>query len=135
MALLARVFAVHTAVLFVAVTFLVIEPLTVRWPLRLTELVAWSVWLLLTNYIVLRALLASRPNLRRGRARGHELTTRELEVVRLIANGHTAKEIAAILFISPKTVDAHRGNILDKLGLRDRVALTRYAIKNGLIEP
>jgi DNA-binding CsgD family transcriptional regulator len=137
-ALLARVFAVHTAVMLVAVTFLVVTPLTVSWPLRpseLIELVAWSVALLLTDYIALRALFGSRVNLRRARARDDELTTRGLEVVRLIANGHTAKEIAAILFISPKTVDAHRGHILEKLGLRDRVALTRYAIKRGLIEP
>jgi DNA-binding CsgD family transcriptional regulator len=138
MALLARVFSVHTAVMLVAVTFLVVTPLTVSWPLRpseLVELVAWSVVLLLTDYIALLALFGSRPNLRRSRGGDHGLTTRELEVVRLIASGHTAKEIAAMLFISPKTVDAHRGHILQKLGLRDRVALTRYAIKRGLIEP
>jgi len=140
-ALLARVFAVHTAVMLVAVTFLVVTPLTVSWPLRpseLVELVAWSVVLLLTDYITLLALFGSRrsrPNPRRSRGGDHGLTTRELEVVRLIASGHTAKEIAAMLFISPKTVDVHRGHVLKKLGLRDRVALTRYAIKCGLIEP
>jgi DNA-binding NarL/FixJ family response regulator len=63
------------------------------------------------------------------------LTPRELEVLKLIAEGHTSKEIAAMLVISIKTVDRHRSNMLDKLGMRDRVELTRYAIRRGLIEP
>jgi DNA-binding NarL/FixJ family response regulator len=63
------------------------------------------------------------------------LTPRELEVLKLIAEGHTSKEIAALLVISIKTVDRHRTNMLDKLGMRDRVDLTRYAIRRGLIEP
>jgi DNA-binding NarL/FixJ family response regulator len=63
------------------------------------------------------------------------LTPRELEVLKLIAEGHTSKEIAAMLVISIKTVDRHRTNMLDKLGMRDRVELTRYAIRRGLIDP
>jgi DNA-binding NarL/FixJ family response regulator len=63
------------------------------------------------------------------------LTPRELEVVKLVAEGHTSDEIAGILFISRKTVDRHRANILEKLGMRDRVDLTRYAIRRGLITP
>jgi DNA-binding NarL/FixJ family response regulator len=63
------------------------------------------------------------------------LTPRELEVLKLIAEGHTSKEIAAMLVISIKTVARHRTNMLDKLGMRDRVELTRYAIRRGLIEP
>ena len=63
------------------------------------------------------------------------LTPRELEVLKLIAEGHTSKEIAAMLVISVKTVDRHRTNMLDKLGMRDRVELTRYAIRRGLVEP
>ena len=63
------------------------------------------------------------------------LTPRELEVVKLVAEGHTSDEIAGILFISRKTVDRHRANILEKLGMRDRVDLTRYAIRMGLITP
>jgi len=62
------------------------------------------------------------------------LTLRETEVVKLIAEGHTGREIAAILSISEKTVERHRANILGKLGLRDRVALTRYAVRRGLVE-
>lgn len=63
------------------------------------------------------------------------LTPRELEVLKLIAEGHTSKEIAATLVLSNKTVESHRANILGKLGMRDRVDLTRYAIRRGLIEP
>jgi len=63
------------------------------------------------------------------------LTPRELEVLKLIAEAQTSKDIAAALFISVKTVDRPRQNILDKLGMRDRVELTRYAIRRGLIQP
>ncbi|MBE3009174.1 response regulator transcription factor [Microbispora sp. NEAU-D428] len=63
------------------------------------------------------------------------LTPREEEIVKLIAEGNSAKEIAETLFISVKTVDRHRANILQKLGMRDRLELTRYAIRAGLVEP
>jgi DNA-binding NarL/FixJ family response regulator len=63
------------------------------------------------------------------------LTRRELQVLKLIAEGYTSKEIAQELVISVKTVDRHRQNILDKLGMSDRVELTRYAIRRGLIQP
>jgi DNA-binding NarL/FixJ family response regulator len=73
---------------------------------------------------------------RRGeRVPGQVLTDREDEVVKLIAEGHPSKEIAGILTISYKTVERHRANILQKLGMRDRTELTRYAIRAGLIEP
>jgi DNA-binding NarL/FixJ family response regulator len=52
-----------------------------------------------------------------------------------VAEGHTSKEIGELLVISEKTVERHRANMLEKLGMRDRVALTRYAIRRGLIEP
>ena len=63
------------------------------------------------------------------------LTPREEEILKLIAEAHTNDEIAALLYISKKTVERHRANILEKLGMRDRVELTRYAIRRGLIEP
>lgn len=63
------------------------------------------------------------------------LTTRESEVLKLIAEGHTSKEIAKLLTISENTVERHRANLLDKLGLRNRVDLTRYAIRRGLVSP
>ncbi|MER6444032.1 response regulator transcription factor [Streptomyces venezuelae] len=63
------------------------------------------------------------------------ITEREEEILKLVAEGHSSKEIGEILVISPKTVERHRANLLQKLGLRDRLALTRYAIRVGLIEP
>jgi DNA-binding NarL/FixJ family response regulator len=73
---------------------------------------------------------------RRGdRVPAQVLTPREDQVVKLIAEGHSSKEIAQALTISLKTVERHRANILQKLGMRDRTELTRYAIRAGLIEP
>ncbi|KRV50659.1 two-component system response regulator [Wenjunlia vitaminophila] len=63
------------------------------------------------------------------------LTSREEEVLKLVAEGHSSKEIAQTLVLSVKTVQRHRANLLHKLGLRDRLELTRYAIRAGLIEP
>ncbi|WFB11438.1 response regulator transcription factor [Streptomyces sp. LX-29] len=63
------------------------------------------------------------------------ITDREEEILKLVAEGHTSKEIAELLFISAKTVERHRANLLQKLGLKDRLELTRYAIRAGLIEP
>jgi DNA-binding NarL/FixJ family response regulator len=68
-------------------------------------------------------------------ARFDILTPRELQVLKLIAEAHSSKEIANELVISLKTVQRHRQNILDKLGMSDRVELTRYAIRRGLIQP
>jgi len=63
------------------------------------------------------------------------LTEREEQIVKLIAEGHSGKEIAEQLVISVKTVERHRANILAKLGMRDRLELTRFAIRTGLVEP
>ncbi|MBZ3901276.1 MULTISPECIES: response regulator transcription factor [Streptomyces] len=63
------------------------------------------------------------------------ITEREEEILKLVAEGHTSKEIARLLVISAKTVERHRANLLHKLGLRDRLELTRYAIRTGLTEP
>jgi DNA-binding NarL/FixJ family response regulator len=67
--------------------------------------------------------------------RTDELTPREQEVVKLVAEAHTNKEIAEILHLSEKTVENHRSNAMRKLGMRDRVELVRYAIRRGLIDP
>ncbi|MFB6777465.1 MULTISPECIES: response regulator transcription factor [unclassified Streptomyces] len=73
---------------------------------------------------------------RRGEALPRRpITEREEEILKLVAEGRSSKEIAQLLVISVKTVDRHRANLLQKLGMRDRVELTRYAIRTGLIEP
>jgi DNA-binding NarL/FixJ family response regulator len=70
-----------------------------------------------------------------GDVRTDPLTPRESEIVKLIAEGYTSREIADTLVISEKTVERHRANVLEKLGMRDRVEVTRYAIRRGLVEP
>jgi DNA-binding NarL/FixJ family response regulator len=84
-----------------------------------------------------RALM--REYVERARAgdvlRAELLTPREEEIVKLVAEAHTNEEIGKLLFISKKTVERHRANILEKLGMRDRVELTRYAIRRGLVQP
>jgi DNA-binding NarL/FixJ family response regulator len=72
---------------------------------------------------------------RQGEEPRSVLTPRETEVLKLVAEGQTSKEIAETLVISEKTVDRHRTNMLEKLGLHDRVELVRFAIRNGLVEP
>jgi DNA-binding NarL/FixJ family response regulator len=64
-----------------------------------------------------------------------ELTVREQEIVKLVAESYTSDEIGRLLHISRRTVERHRENVLAKLGMRDRVQLTRYAIRRGLIDP
>ena len=71
---------------------------------------------------------------RNGEPPRDPLTPRETEVIKLVAESYTNRQIAQTLVISEKTVDRHRANILEKLGMRDRVELTRYAIRNGLVE-
>ena len=66
---------------------------------------------------------------------GGVLTPREEEIIKLIAEGYSSKRIAETLTISVKTVDRHRANILGKLGMRDRLELTKYALRVGLVEP
>jgi DNA-binding NarL/FixJ family response regulator len=70
-----------------------------------------------------------------GPKRSDELTPREMEVVKLIAEANTNRQIADALQVSEKTVESHRANVLSKLGMRDRVELVRYAIRRGLVEP
>ncbi len=136
--LLRRVFIAHVAAVLAGTAFLALSPQTVAWPLRPSqgaELAGWALGVVLVDYVALHRIFK-----RQRRSRGHvepdsELTPRELQIVRLIAQGYTAKEIGETLCISPKTVDAHRGHILRKLGVKDRVGLTRYAIRHGFVDP
>ena len=63
-----------------------------------------------------------------------KLSDREKEVLRLVAEGGATKEVAEKLYISPKTVENHRANIMKKLNIRDRTGLTKYALRLGLID-
>jgi DNA-binding NarL/FixJ family response regulator len=66
---------------------------------------------------------------------GDKLTSREREVLQLVAEGNTTKEIAKTLTLSVKTVDSHREHIMDKLGIHNIAGLTKYAIREGLTAP
>lgn len=81
------------------------------------------------------ALIRTHLERRRDEPEHDPLSPREQEVVKLIAEGFSGREIAELLQISPRTVERHRANLLEKLGLQDRVEVTRYAIRRGLIEP
>jgi two-component system response regulator NreC len=76
----------------------------------------------------------SRTKAEEGREDYDDLTSREREVLRLIAEGRTGKEISELLCISVHTVERHRQNLMAKLGLHNRAALIKYAIRKGLIE-
>ncbi len=68
--------------------------------------------------------------------RGYDLLSeREQQVFRLMVEGNSTNQIAEVLCVSPKTVEKHRGNVMNKLGIHDLVALVKYAIKIGIIDP
>jgi DNA-binding NarL/FixJ family response regulator len=71
-----------------------------------------------------------KPNRNLSEVFGKKLTGRQREVLQLVAEGKTGKEIAGILHISPKTVEFHKPGIMEELGLRTTAALTRYAIEH-----
>jgi DNA-binding CsgD family transcriptional regulator len=142
--LLARVFAANAALMFALAAFVALTPSTFNRHLAVAsgaDVAAWTLAcsalaIALIDVRIVRSLvLQPRSVRRRLREPGVELTARELEIVRLIADSYTSKEIAEMLSISPKTVEAHRGHILKKLGVRDRVALIRFAIRRGWIRP
>jgi DNA-binding CsgD family transcriptional regulator len=64
----------------------------------------------------------------------NELTDREKDVIKLVAEGHSTQEIADMLVISSKTADGHKRNVMDKLGFSNRTDLIKYAIRRGIIE-
>ncbi len=86
----------------------------------------------LMNECYMRNLQSSKENPETEKVK---VTKRELEIIRLIAEGHTSSEISEILFISPRTVDTHRTNLMSKLNLKNAAGLVRYAIETGLIKP
>ena len=68
--------------------------------------------------------------------RGYDLLTeREQQVFRLIVEGNSTKQIADVLCVSPKTIEKHRANVMDKLDIHDPVGLVKFAIKTGIIDP
>lgn len=84
---------------------------------------------------LVRALLDEKPQPVQATSPNHEpLSPREKEVLSLIVQGYTNRQIGEILNISVRTVEGHRANLLAKLGLRSRVELVRYAREHGLIE-
>ena len=79
----------------------------------------------------LQALAASN----NGYARGSVLTSREREVMRLLAEGRTLREVASELSLSVKTIEAHKLNLMRKLDIHNRTSLVEYAVQRGLIAP
>ena len=69
-----------------------------------------------------------------SQSNAHELTRREIEVLKCIADGHSTKQVAGLLKITFKTAACHRYNLMDKLGIHDTATLIRYAIRNGIIQ-
>ena len=64
-----------------------------------------------------------------------QLTTREREILTFVAQGHTSREISSLLSISPRTVEHHRAHVMEKLGINDIAGLTRYAVRQGIVDP
>ena len=85
--------------------------------------------------IVLDTFLKSAPKPTSPETPPVPLSTRENEVIKLLAQGHSNKDVARQLGISVKTVDTHRTNLMRKIGLHSITELVRYAIRNGLVEP
>lgn len=87
----------------------------------------------LTRVLVSDLLRREAPNPALSRPDAPKLTERESEVLRLVALGHTNQEIAETLYLSVKTVESYKGRLMEKLGLRGRAALVRYAVDAGLL--
>jgi len=152
-----RIFLLNAAVLVVATVVLLLGPATVSTPAVIREAVVLAAGLaamlaanaarllpdlrilILTMHDNEQSTALIRNYLDRAAAGdlipARAITDREEKILKLVAEGHSSKEIADMLFISVKTVERHRANLLAKLGLRDRLELTRYAIRAGLIEP
>jgi DNA-binding NarL/FixJ family response regulator len=82
-----------------------------------------------------KSVIASYLERTKEREQGYRLTPREREIAQLVAEGRTTKEIGALLKLSVKTVDGHRGHFMRKLGIKDIPGLVRYAMREGLVPP
>jgi len=89
----------------------------------------------LTKKLIQDYLRQNSKDTKNNRKDHSNLTDRETEIIRLIADGKTNKEIATLLKISTRTVQAHRANLMEKLNIHDRTQLVRYAIRQGLLVP
>jgi two-component system response regulator NreC len=76
----------------------------------------------------------TKPRTQKAATNCDSLTEREQEILKMVAEGYTCREIAEVLFISVKTVETHKSNIMDKLNLHKRPELVRYAIKNKILK-
>jgi two-component system, NarL family, response regulator NreC len=85
--------------------------------------------------IVLEGSLKTRSQHQQGERAGRRTTPREIDVIRLLAEGKANKEVAALLGISVRTVETHRANIMLKLGLHSLGELIHYAMRHGIISP
>jgi two-component system response regulator NreC len=96
----------------------------------------YAVWrgIIYVHPSLMRSLVAPHLDISPGQFQPEKLTSREAEVLRLIVQGYTNRQIAASLNISVRTVETHRGNIMDKLNLHSRVDLVRYAAQHGLVK-
>ncbi len=84
--------------------------------------------------IVLDGFLKTRSRHRQGERAGSRVSPRELEIIRLLAEGKTNKEIAGLLGIAVRTVETHRSKIMLKLGLHSLAELIHYALRHGIVE-
>jgi len=152
-----RIFLLNASVLVVATVVLLLGPATVSAPAVIREAVVLAAGLaamlaanaarLLPDLRILILTMHDNEQLTAlirnylDRAAAGDLiparaiTDREEKILKLVAEGHSSKEIADMLFISVKTVERHRANLLAKLGLRRPVGADPYAIRAGLIEP
>jgi len=103
------------------------------------EELAHAIWAVYANKVYLSTAIAdilveqiARKNPLPENSSNPLLTAREREVLQLIAEGHTTKQIAGKLFVSVKTIETHRQSIMDKLDLHSIAALTKYAVREGL---
>ncbi len=87
------------------------------------------------TYITPRVAGAVMEALRSGGTTGDRLTSRQTEVLQLVAEGKSAKEIAGLLDLSPRTVESHKYAIMDQLGVKTTAELVQYAVKKGLVRP